>query len=172
MSARTALRSATAAKHDAVDKAFSRFDLRDARSYGHFLIAHARALPGVESALGACTGLPPFVPRAGLLRADLAALGLSMPAMLPFASPGSEAAGFGALYVIEGSRLGGTVLAKRVPASLPRAYLSAAHLPGGWRAFGEVLDHAGQAGGPNWIEQAIEAAEATFDLYAAAATEV
>lgn len=171
MSARTALRSATTAKHDAVDEAFSRFDLADAHSYGLFLTAHARALPGVESALSAFTGLPPFAPRTGFLRADLAALGLTMPAALPFASAGSEAAAFGVLYVVEGSRLGGAVLAKRVPNALPRAYLSATHLPGGWRAFGEALDHAEQAGAPDWIEQAIHAAEATFDLYAKAAVE-
>jgi heme oxygenase (biliverdin-IX-beta and delta-forming) len=169
MSARTALRAATAAKHDAVDAAFGGFDLTDPASYARFLTAHARALPAVEAALASCDTIPAFAPRTELLRADLLALGLDMPAPLPLAPPENEAAAFGALYVIEGSRLGGGMLAKQVPDALPRAYLSAVHQPGGWRAFGEVLDRAEKAGGPGWIDRATAAAEATFDLYAEAA---
>ena len=169
MSARNILRTATAARHDAVDAAFGRFDLTDRESYGRFLTAHARALPAVENALGACDGIPAFAPRTELLRADLAALGLALPDPLPLAPPESDAAAFGALYVIEGSRLGGAMLVRRVPEGLPHAYLSATHQPGCWRAFGETLDRAERAGGPGWIVRAIAAAEATFDLYAMAA---
>lgn len=169
MSARAALRSATAAKHEAVDAAFGRFDLTDRASYGRFLTAHARALPAVEAALEACDAIPAFAPRTDALQADLAALGLPMPDPLPLAPPENEAAAFGALYVIEGSRLGGAMLARQVPAALPRAYLSAVHPPGGWRAFGDMLDRAEKAGGPGWIDRAVAAAEATFDLYAEAA---
>lgn len=171
MSARAALRSATAASHDAVDAAYGGFDLADPRSYGCFLTAHARALPAVERALSGYDGLPAFTPRAALLEADLAALGLKMPAPLPVAPPESDAAAFGALYVIEGSRLGGAVLAKRVSRALPHAYLAATHQPGGWRAFGELLDRAAKAGGPGWIDRAVAAAEATFGLYALAVAE-
>jgi heme oxygenase len=170
MSARAALRAATAAKHDAVDAAFRRFDLTDRASYGQFLTAHARALPAVEQALRSVPGLPAFEPRSRLLRDDLAALGLAMPAPPPLAPPESGAAAFGALYVIEGSRLGGAMLARQVPDGLPHAYLSATHAPGAWRDFGELLDRAAHAFGPGWIDRAIVAAEATFDLYAEAAT--
>jgi heme oxygenase len=104
-----------------------------------------------------------------LLLDDLSTLGLTMPPPLPVATPESEAAAFGMLYVVEGSRLGGAMLARRVPPTLPRAYLSAIHLPGAWRAFGELLDQEARAGGARWVEQAIIAAEATFDLFAAAA---
>jgi heme oxygenase len=62
------------------------------------------------------------------------------------------------------------MLARQVPDSLPHAYLSATHAPGSWRAFGELLDRAEQAGGPGWIDRAIVAAEATFELYAEAAS--
>lgn len=171
MSARAILRSATAAKHDVVDAAYSRFDLTDPVSYGHFLTAHARALPAIEAALAACDTIPAFAPRTAALRTDLAALGLEMPDPLPFAPPEIEAAAFGALYVIEGSRLGGAMLAKQVPAFLPHAYLSATHQPGSWRAFGELLDRAEKAGGPGWLDRAIAAAEVTFDLYTEAANE-
>jgi heme oxygenase len=170
VSARAALRSATAANHDAVDAAFSRFDLTDPASYGRFLTAHARALPVVEEALEACGTVPAFAPRRSLLAADLAALGLPMPDPLPLAAaPDSEAAAFGALYVIEGSRLGGAMLARTVPDTLPYSYLSAVHPPGAWRALGEAMDRAGKAGGPGWLERAIAAAAATFDLYTRAA---
>lgn len=169
MSARTALRIATAKKHDTVDGAFGRFDLTDPADYGRFLSAHARALPAVEAALAACDTIPAFAPRSGALASDLAALGLPMPGPLPLAPPENEAAAFGALYVIEGSRLGGAMLARQVPAGLPHAYLSAAHAPGAWRVFGETLDRAEKAGGPGWLDRAIAAAEATFDLYSEAA---
>lgn len=171
VSARAALRSATAANHDAVDAAFSRFDLTDTASYSRFLAAHARVLPAVEKALAACDRIPVFAPRAELLAADLDVLGLPMPDPLPLAVLESEAAAFGTLYVIEGSRLGGALLAKRVPDNLPHAYLSAAHPPGVWRAFGETLDFAERVGGRGWLERAAAAACATFDLYARAAKE-
>lgn len=168
VSARAALRSATRAKHDRVDAAFGRFDLTDRFSYGRFLTAHARALPAVEAAIAACEAIPAFARRTELLARDLAEIGLSMPAPLALAPPESEAAAFGALYVIEGSRLGGAILARQVSDDLPRAYLSAIHPPGAWRAFGEMLDRAGKTGGPSWLDQAIAAAEATFDLYTGA----
>jgi len=172
MSARATLRSATSTRHDAVDAAYGAFVLAEAISYGRFLTAHARALPAVEKALRACATLPPFAPRTELLRADLAQLGRPMPDPMPLAPHSNEAAAFGALYVIEGSRLGGAMLARQVPDTLPRAYLSATHDSGGWRMFWERLDRAEETGGPGWIDRAIAAAKATFDLYAAAAAAV
>jgi heme oxygenase len=169
VSARATLRTATAASHEAVDAAFGAFDLSDAVSYGRFLTAHARALPAIEKALAANDTLPPFRPRTALLEQDLATLGLTMPNPLAVAEPASDAAAFGALYVIEGSRLGGAILARAVPSGLPRGYLAAIHRPGAWRAFGEALDRAAEAGGESWLAQAIASASATFDLYAVAA---
>lgn len=171
MSARVTLRTATAQKHEMVDAAFGTFDLSDSGSYGRFLRAHARALPAVERALSARADLPPFEPRTPLLQQDLAALGLAMPEPFEMRAPDNEAGAFGALYVIEGSRLGGGVLAGEVPPDLPRAYLSAVHPTGAWRAFGEALDRASDRGNADWMEQAIAAADATFDLYADAARE-
>jgi len=167
MSARAVLRAATAAQHEGVDALFSRFDLSDPTSYGAFLTAHARALPAVERALAGVSDQPSFDPRTPLLENDLAALGLSAPVPLPFSTPTSRAQALGMLYVIEGSRLGGAILARRVPAGLPHAYLSATHAPGAWRAFGEMLDR--ESDGPDWLRQAAAAAGGTFDLYARAA---
>ncbi|WP_116089603.1 biliverdin-producing heme oxygenase [Sphingomonas crusticola] len=170
MSARSALRSATAKNHVMVDAAFGRFDLADRGSYGSFLTAHARALPAVEKALEHVPALPAFGVRADLLRQDLNQLGLPMPAPLPFPVPLSQAAGFGALYVSEGSRLGGAMLARQVHPELPHTYLSATHEAGDWRAFGRLLDSAALAGGRSWLDDAIRSARATFDLYAEAAS--
>lgn len=168
MSAHAALRAATAPNHEAVDQAFGSFDLADAGAYGRFLTAHARALPAIEAALAGIAGVPPIRPRTPLLHADLAALGLAIPDPLPFAAPADRATAFGAAYVIEGSRLGGGMLARRVPPGLPHAYLSATHEPGEWRAFGQALDAASE-GDPVWLDRAIAAARTVFDLYAEAA---
>jgi heme oxygenase len=167
MSALARLRAATRANHEAVDAAFGHFQLTDAADYGAFLTAHARALPAVESVLADVPGLPALRPRVPLLHADLAALGLALPQPLPLPAPTDPATAFGMAYVIDGSRLGGGMLARQVPADLPRAYLSDTHLPGEWRAFGHALDAA--AGDDAWTARAITGAQRVFDLYAAAA---
>lgn len=167
MSAVQQVRAATAADHDAVDAAFGEIDLADRASYGRFLTAHALALPAVEKALEGVARLPTLRPRAPLIADDLRALGLAVPEPLPCPMPENEAAAFGMAYVIEGSRLGGGMLAKRVGDDLPTAYLSATHLSGEWRGFLAALDQA--ADDEHWIAEMIAAARATFDLYRRAA---
>lgn len=166
MSALTRLRAATKANHDAVDAAFGRFQMTDRDAYGRFLIAHARALPAVEAVLAGNPALPALRPRTPLLEADLAALDLPLPETPPLAAPADPATAFGMAYVIEGSRLGGGMLTRKMPASLPHTYLAATHLPGEWRAFGQALDAA--AKDDAWIERAIAGAKLVFDLYAEA----
>jgi heme oxygenase len=169
MSALAELRRVTAPDHEGVDAAFGRFDLTKAAGYTGFLSAHARALPAVEGALAGIAGLPPLRPRTPLIAADLAALDLEMPAPLAIDPPADAASAFGMAYVIEGSRLGGGMLAKRVPPGMPSAYLSATHLPGEWRAFGQALD-AAAGDDPAWIVRAVAAANGVFNLYREAAT--
>ncbi len=165
-----ALRSATGGDHDRVDTAYGDFDLAAPDSYRAFLHAHARALPAAEDALAAVPGLPQFRPRTPLLAADLAALDEAMPPPLPFTLPTGDAAAWGALYVVEGSRLGGIMLARTVPDGLPTAYLGARHLSGEWRELLGALDRAATlAGTDTWIDEAITGARATFDLYRRAA---
>ena len=167
MSALAILRAATRSNHDAVDAAFASFHLSDSAGYGRFLIAHARALPTVEAVLAGLAGLPALRPRTLLLHADLSALGLATPDLLPLPAPADHGSAFGMAYVIEGSRLGGGLLARQVPADLPHTYLSATHLPGEWRAFGKALDAA--AGNDDWVTSAVTGAKRVFDLYAQAA---
>ncbi|WP_245708560.1 hypothetical protein [Sphingomonas palmae] len=99
---------------------------------------------------------------------DLADLGERMPAPLPFACT-DEAGLWGALYVVEGSRLGGVMLARLVGSDLPHRYLAAAHGPGQWRAIREAIDAAGRDASAEWYDALLSGAAATFDLYAQAA---
>lgn len=168
MSAAAQLRTATQPLHDRVDAAFGGFGLDDPDGYRLFLHAHALALPAVEAALASCGGLPAWRERSTLLTADLADLGEAMPSPLPFGLT-DDAAAWGALYVSEGSRLGGAMLARSVPAGLPNRYLAAVHHPGEWRALRHAIDAAGANGGPTWLVAAEAGAAATFDLYRRAA---
>ncbi|WP_203309565.1 biliverdin-producing heme oxygenase [Sphingomonas beigongshangi] len=164
------LRKATAADHDAVDAGFGVFRLDDATDYGLFLVAHAQALHVVETALAGDSTLPAWRPRAALLAADLAALGLAMPAPAPAIAPPDDPDGrWGALYVIEGSRLGGRVLAKTVPSALPTAYLAAVHEQGEWRTLLAAIDARGAASDDRARAAIIRGARQTFALFAAAA---
>ena len=157
------LRAATASDHDAVDAGFGRYDLTDADDYRAFLIAHARALPAVEAWLAAISGLAAVRSREAALAEDLAALGEDMPVPMLFDIPPSTAAGWGAMYVIEGSRLGGIMLSRSVPDGMPLAYLGAKHLSGEWRALLAAID--GEPADEAWIEEAIVGAKAAFELY-------
>lgn len=160
------LRAASAPDHDRVDALFGGYRLDEAESYTRFLHAHARALPAAEAALAAVPDLPGWRTRTALLAADLAALGQEMPAPLDFAVEGPAA--WGLLYVTEGSRLGGAMLARSVPDALPSAYLAARHERGEWKRTLEALEARAAAEGEAWQEEALAGARAGFRLYEAA----
>ncbi|MFS0773628.1 biliverdin-producing heme oxygenase [Sphingomonas sp. 1P08PE] len=167
MSAVQRLRAATAPSHDAVDAAFGAHDLTDPGAYAAFLTAHARALPAAEAVLATQPDLPPWRERASLLAADLRDLAVNPPPPATFTLPDRPGAGWGALYVVEGSRLGGIMLARGVPATLPSRYLGARHLPGEWRDLLAAIDRQGTD--EAWVAGLMAGAAATFDLYARAA---
>lgn len=142
--ARQALRAGTAPYHDRVDAIFARTDFTDRAAYGRFLQAQAAAHIAAEDALdaaGASAVLPdwPTRRRAALLRADLAALGLDAPATCESLDLAQDAAILGGVYVLEGSRLGGTLLKRSVPAEFPATFLGAADPPA-WRSLLATLD--------------------------------
>lgn len=173
VSARTALRRGTADHHDQVDAIFSRVDLGDRASYGRFLQAQAAAYLPVEAALtrdgaGMVLGDWPQRQRGDLLGGDLAALGIAPPpaaGTIGFASP---AAILGGVYVLEGSRLGGTMLARSVPADFPRRFLDAAS-PTAWRSLIVLLEE--QLSSPSDRQIAINAACEVFLLFERAGAE-
>lgn len=144
ITARLTLREATAPDHHRVDQAFSAFDLSEATGYRAFLRAQAHALLPVEAALDAA-GAERVVPdwplrrRAGPLLADLTGMGAASDPPEPFPALASPAGMLGAIYVLEGSRLGGRVLARAVDPGFPRAFLEGGD-PGRWRTLIEILD--------------------------------
>lgn len=157
-----ALRNATMDDHRRVDAIYADFALDSREGYTAFLSAHARVLVPLEAAVA------PAQPRRPLIEQDLAALGQAMPDPLPQPSKLRDGAAWGMRYALEGSRLGGAMLARQVGPGLPRAYLTAAHGKGEWIAFQRALDSAAAEGGEGWLEDAVQGARAAFALFAQA----
>ncbi|EWC42306.1 biliverdin-producing heme oxygenase [Stutzerimonas stutzeri] len=171
---RARLRQATAPLHEQVDAAFSSFGLDHPDGYCRFLRAHSRVLSATEIALEQAgmekwlDDWPARVRRHALLD-DLAELNCPPPA--PLQVPGLNDIGscWGAAYVLEGSRLGGRVLARQVRKSDPAApvrYLEHGEVSRLWPTF---LVHLEQhAPGCPW-ERILAGAQATFGLFTSAA---
>jgi heme oxygenase len=123
----------------------------------------------IERALADMPALPAWRPRAEVLAADLHALDRSLPATMAFAPPRDRAEALGLLYVLEGSRLGGAIIVERVPAGLPRGFLSSRHLRGEWRALLEQIDSAARDASPAAAERIVEGARRGFAAYHQAA---
>lgn len=161
------LRAATAGHHRRVDAVFAAATLGDAASYGAFLRAQAAAHLPVEAALTAA-GIAAIVPdwtarqRRAPLCADLAALGLDVPPPAGSIVLDSDAASLGALYVLEGSRLGGTLLRRSVASGLPASFLGGGD-SAAWRGLLALIDDR-LTTAPH-RHAAIAAAGAVFDLF-------
>ncbi len=172
MNAHASLRAATREAHERVDRAFAEHDLTQPRSYGRFLQAHAAALLPLEVALAAA-GAAAMIEewdehrRASLLTNDLAELGLAPAPAMTAPSLADEAELAGALYVLEGSRLGGAVLRRQVPPGLPAAFLGARQTGGRWTRFVASLDQMLYS--PQRLDAAIRAALDTFNCFERAA---
>lgn len=169
--ARFLLRAATSTAHDRVDHAFGRFRLDDRRHYRAFLRAQADAFLPVEAAIdggGIRSVLPDWNERrrAAALIADLADLGLvePEPAAVPDFDP-VEAA-LGAAYVLEGSRLGGRLMARSVPDGFPRRFLDAGD-PALWHVLVKTLDI--RLDSQDKLDAAIAAARLAFGRFEASA---
>lgn len=175
MTVRTQLRAATRTAHERVDAAFGIHDLTDRSAYARFLSAQAAALLPLEQSLtraGAARMIETWDEhrRAPLLIEDLGALGVALPppvAPTPITDDWELA---GALYVLEGSRLGGAMLRRSVPAAFPSAFLSAAQAPGRWTRFAMSLHQLLDS--PSRLDAAIATALATFACFEQAADRV
>lgn len=165
--ARTVLRTATAADHERVDRAFGAFDLTDRADYAAFLQAQAYAFLPIEAAIDAAEPRDMLADwserrRADQLRADLKQLGIITPATGKCVSYRNREDILGAIYVLEGSRLGGRMLARSVPADLPRSFIGASD-SARWRILIEVLDKLLISG--DQLKLAIDAARRAFALF-------
>ena len=168
MTPRTRLRAATRLEHASVDQLYSRFDASCPRGYGALLVAQAGAFLPIEDALDAAGAGRlledwPDRRRADQLSADLAELGVPRPAPLPPPPFASDFALLGGLYVLEGSRLGGSILSSRAPAGAPSRFLRAEAAAGAWRSLLALLDD--QLGHRFALDSAIAAARATFRCF-------
>jgi heme oxygenase len=161
------LRARTRDDHETVDAAFARFDLRSRPDYISFLRAHAAVLPAIEQAVAPATLIPGWVGRTAALSEDFAALDAPMPPPVPFTMADTAAARWGALYVLEGSRLGGAMLARMVGADLPAAYLRSTHAAGKWRSLLANMDQAINT--ERELDEAVTSAKAVFVAYRRAA---
>lgn len=172
MTVRSPLRDPTRADHDAVDRLFSRFDLSRTVGYRSFLAAQAAAFIPVERALedaGAASVVDDWADRrrADRLRADLADLGGDVVRAVAPPALRTEAAILGVVYVLEGSRLGGAMLSRRLAPGSPARFLTAPARPGAWRALLRLLDR--KLARPAECFAAAEAARACFRCFEDAA---
>jgi heme oxygenase len=143
--ARDLLRSACAGVHHRLDARLSHFNFDDRRSYAAMLSGFSGPVTALETALA--TGVAsrlfydlPERSRALSLSLDLREVG--GPFHLRTAAPiEDEAEAFGVLYVLEGSRLGGRILAKRASESGDTKvrgatrYFRHAEKAGHWQSF-------------------------------------
>ncbi|MBV9527581.1 MAG: biliverdin-producing heme oxygenase [Sphingomonas sp.] len=172
---RFALKAATDDVHRELDERLSRLDLADRQDYGRFLRFHGRAVPAVESALSSA-GLHDLVDgwhdhrRSGAIQADLAALGEAMPE--PVLAPALDTVGelLGTAYVLEGSRLGGRVLKRRLGQGFPSDFLSGSDCGGSWPNVIAALDQ--RLYSDALIGEAAAAARRCFALFLSVAHEV
>lgn len=161
------MRTATAAAHERVDRIFGDYDLADREAYRAFLLAQAQPLATVEAAIDAfdpVAVLPDWTERRRfpLIAADLADLDAPIPPPEPLRLT-TAAAVLGAIYVLEGSRLGGALLARNVPMDLPDRFIRCPAAPNRWRGLIEVLDRTLVT--DDQRDAAVSAARTVFDLF-------
>lgn len=154
-SLRYLLRTATAPAHQRLDDAVSADLDFGPQSYVRFLRGLARGIVPIEDALergGIARTVAdwPERRRTNELKKDLTEFGDALPAASAFALVGLPEA-FGALYVLEGSRLGSQLLLKQALASDSTVVRSATHyLAHGlgrkfWPSFVVLLDSSPEA---------------------------
>ena len=176
------IRTSTRSAHLAVEEVFA-LDVRlaDRATYADLLRVLRDFYGSAEDALGLLGGWECLTPtidvdarrRAGLIDGDLAHLGAG--SRLPTHSPvfaaglGSLAAGLGCLYVLEGSALGGRIVAHRARQALgrdvPVGFFSSAgreHLGADWSSLLSALDSFGAAQGVDACDIAVASACETF----------
>lgn len=175
------LRVETRDEHMALEVAFgSDARLEDVATYGRLLTTLRGFYAPLEDALAGVEGWADLTPpidvsarrRTALIDQDLAQLGLPVPlenASTDALVSGSLASGIGCLYVLEGTALGGQIIARRARAKLgnqlPVAFFSSAgrgDLRADWRGLQDALDAAAESWGTVGTLETIVSARQTF----------
>ncbi|WP_181408043.1 biliverdin-producing heme oxygenase [Pararhizobium mangrovi] len=169
---RRRLRAQTRAEHDAVDAAFAVSPHWDDTAYRTFLRKHARIVLPAEAYLARH---PDFadIPNASArlraegLAADLADLRSGVPQPMRLQLPEGRGGLLGVAYVMEGSRLGGRLIARQLAAAsphLPFRFLDHGDALADWASFLAWID-AGEWSDEE-VDTAIDAARDIFSIYA------
>lgn len=171
-SLRQTLRAATSEAHASLDHDIGS-TLAHRSGYVAFLRGSHAAVAGIEDVLARFGVLSPAA-RATLIEADLASLGEAVPTnVTPAWRPTTLAEAFGSAYVVEGSALGGVVLAEKVERALGADATRYLRLRGAetalaWRTFLSRLEAWGDGATANERAMAATGARATFGVYRAA----
>lgn len=173
-----ALRQATADRHRSIEALLALDSPLDTDRYGRVLQGFGAFLAGWEPLVLAAVAPADAAwvsarSRQPMLLADLQALGLSLPhrlAPLRLPSLPDAASAWGSMYVLEGSALGGQVIAKSLERQLRIGRSSGAAYFHGWgdatgamwKQFRDRIEH--EVGGDDAAtRRACQAAVATFD---------
>lgn len=175
MNAHAYLRSVTHLAHVELDARLSGFDLGKPADYTRFLTTQAAAFLPIEQALdeaGAAALVPNWTERrrGQSLRDDLAALAAATPPAIAAPCFTDPAEILGGVYVLEGSRLGGSILSRSIAPGLPQRFLTGSVIRGGWKSLILLLEH----NLPSVVqrERAGNSAIMTFDCFFRAAMSV
>jgi heme oxygenase len=168
LSAHERLRRETRAAHERVDARFSALNLRVEDDYRRFLMLHAIAFLPVEKAVtdaGAARLVEDWeaMRRTPELLADLQALGLAAPSDEGGPCFNDDAEMLGAIYVLEGSRLGGAALRKSIDPTFPHRFLAHPQPKGRWRVLVALLER--NLGESVRVDSAVEAALGAFAFF-------
>jgi heme oxygenase (biliverdin-IX-beta and delta-forming) len=177
---RSRLKEATADAHRDLDARLSGLDLANLDGYRRFLEANAAALWPVEDALEAAGVAAIFADwpqrsRRAAMTADLAGVDGTLSPLPPLAGINRNGV-FGAMYVLEGSRLGAKYLLRGVAqAADPVVATATAYLAHGagqhfWQSFLAALEQEPVT--PDDEAEIIDAAGLAFSVFAHAAARV
>ena len=171
----TLLRERTRDRHARLDAAldFRASEITTSR-YAAFLRGVLEVVTPLEPAVASYLAMPSGRSRAECVRADLAKLrAAGETARVSVRPPHNIEEAYGCAYVLEGSTLGGLVLARAVEQSLgreaPTSYLRlrGADTPRAWKSFVERVNAFSAKATAAQMNAACDIACATFDAYAA-----
>ncbi len=173
-SLRLLLRDATARLHAQIDAASAHLDLRVRGDYARFLVAQAAALLPLEALVERQNGGSlrdwPRRRRTAAMLGDLRLLGVRAPSEVAVRLVDHPAWIMGVLYVLEGSRLGGKILLRRVldgddaDCRAATAYLSQGAAQNLWPSFLLQLEASIEArGDPEMLVSGARDAFAAFE---------
>lgn len=166
------LRQATQELHQQLDIGFAAGQFADRTAYISFLQMHAQIVPDIEQQLAIRSEFQTLDHWQARLRSpallhDLKCLSVAPPPIAPFVMPSAPGSVAGITYVMEGSRLGGRLIAKQLNEAglghLPASFVTHGTEQRYWQSYLSWL--AERPTFATYQQNAIEAAKALFQHY-------